>query len=533
MPSLPVFLERTPDVSTSQVYAQWPAGQRDDETASSSALMSSVSLVRTVRRVRNLDNLSCGTTVGGSQVKEPKEQDSKKFLASLTKAFAPELLDLQVGLLRGSSEIIPLGVATVVIPGEYKRMELDIPIVRNYTGASAVSKKKITSSLLGKAGSHEDYVYFSADKNTQYKINEGAFLRLELKIEPAPAAPTPALPSRHLNTNTRKADFRSGPINQAIRHRQKLERLMSQQKLPLHHRVSLYLEQRNRSRSSGNVNKAAQKTKEICITRQSEISEVSCEVPPYIPLNEDDESASLRIEQFDLRSWATASSGSCQDKDSNSFAITPLPPEALAGNDDSEEDERSRVEGPTSVSRTIHSEVFVPSIATADDTMNDSIFASLHSDASANVSIRSKEEQAVTVDSLIERNKDGRMTSDLQDLDHGDGMTQFSSSLHSIFTTNHPQKRTAAQSMLDLLLCDTDSMYLCDEERNALKYYAHEQDESAACYCAPYKKCAYEQEETLAHLCAPYLEDDNTYADEDTLASLESLSVIGEQEKVE
>ena len=76
--------------------------------------------------------------------------------------------------------------------------------------------------------------------------------------------------------------------------------------------------------------------------------------------------------------------------------------------------------------------------------------------------------------------------------------------------TNHPQKQTIAQNILNLLGCEPD-LVLCDEERNALKYYAQEHgDEKCAHYfCVP----SHDEEYTIS---------DTTCADEDTLASLES-----------
>ena len=283
-----------------QVYAQWP-GSKDDETnASDNLLMSSIAVTRTVRRVRNFDDLSENGTAGGSQIKEPNERESKQFLASLSKAFAPELLDLQVGLMKGNEEIIPLGVATVVIPGEYKRIQLDIPVVRNYSvvGENALSKKKRGVSISGKAKTPADHVLFSSDKDTVYKINDGAFLRLELNVEPATEVPGNPAPSHLLNSNVRKSTYTAGPINQALRRRRKMDYLMTLDKLPVHQRIQLYFELRSR-KDSNNQNRVASNSQEVCISRQSEVSEVSCDV-----VSADDASAaSLLIDQYDLRRW--------------------------------------------------------------------------------------------------------------------------------------------------------------------------------------------------------------------------------------
>jgi len=489
VPSLPLFLEQTPDLENAQLaYAQWPGWQeKDDDSTASGLLMSSVTLTRTVRRARNFDKVSTGGSAGGSKIKEPNEKDGKRFLASLSQAFAPELLDVQVGLMRGSSEIIPLGIATVVIPGERKtRMQLDIPVVRNYcTGEHALNKKKRgvdISQFSGKAKSPNNHVYFSADKDTKYKINDGAFLRLELSIEPAVTAPAASLPARHLNTNTRKANFgRSGPINRAMRRRRKMDHLMSLKKLPLRQRAQLYLELR--SRRGNTSNKAYHlNSQEVDITRQSEVSELSGEIRPSNVDEEsdvDDATASSLIDQFEMLRWASDLDTVVEHSKSSDSHLT-----SEAGDTDTQ------------------SETF--SLASRHERLS---LASYQSNASADLSFQPKEAPAssVSVASFLA----GRLSPTSQYSDHDDDLTYFSSSLHSVFITNHPQKHTVAQNLMDLVGCEPN-LVLCEDERNALKYYAYEHED-----------------ERCAHYCGlPSLQEEfsipDTFADEDTLNSLES-----------
>lgn len=467
-----------------QVYAQWP-GSKDDENASDNLLMSSIAVTRTVRRVRNFDDLSKTGTAGGSQIQEPNERESKQFLASLSKAFAPELLDLQVGLMKGNEEIIPLGVATVVIPGEYKRIQLDIPVVRNYSvvGENALNKKKRGVSISGKAKTPTDHVLFSSDKDTVYKINDGAFLRLELNVEPATEVPGNPAPSHLLNSNVRKSTYTAGPINQALRRRRKMDYLMTLDKLPVHQRIQLYFELRSR-KDSNNQNKVASNSQEVCISRQSEVSEVSCDV-----VSADDASAaSLLIDQYDLRRWesglATVEEPSIEVGNS------------LVGTDG----------GTADVDIEMLTQVSQHSSGSASK-------SALPKSSGDEVSFQPTKEGEETVDaSKVSINSflDNDEADRLSPTTAPDDLSYFSSSLHSVFMTDHPQKQTIAQNILNLLGCEPD-LVLCDEERNALKYYAQEHgDEKCAHYfCVP----SHDEEYTIY---------DTTCADEDTLASLES-----------
>eukprot|EP00578_Thalassiosira_sp_NH16_P016105 CAMPEP_0181118908 /NCGR_PEP_ID=MMETSP1071-20121207/23326_1 /TAXON_ID=35127 /ORGANISM="Thalassiosira sp., Strain NH16" /LENGTH=1133 /DNA_ID=CAMNT_0023203433 /DNA_START=105 /DNA_END=3506 /DNA_ORIENTATION=- len=515
VPSLPILTEKSSQ-STAQVYAQWPGWQqKDDQSTASGTMMSSVTFTRTVRRVRNFDNVSSDGTAGGSKAKEPNEKDGKRFLASLSKAFAPELLDLQVGLMRGSNEIVPLGIATIVIPGEYKSMQLDIPVVRNYcTGGQVASKKKglNISQFSGKAKSLQDDIYFSTDKETKYKIDEGAFLRLELNIEPALAASALSVPPRHLNANTHNATFRSGPINQALRRRRKMDHLMSLRKLPLHQRVQLYLELRSRNKGS-NASKALPNSHEVCLTKQSEVSEVSCEVQPQSI----GEEAGLLMDQFDMRTWASGLD-TVEEVSKDGDSLYGLKGATVPSASTNTHNAYKQDETPSVATKHSNASAYLSaqekesvSGAIIDTHMKDETksLASQHSNGSDKIS-HQPEEQSVpstSVNSFLANEDAGRLSSASHVSDHDDDMlSHFSSSLHSVFTTNHPQQHDIAHRMIDLMGCEP-YLAMCEEERSALKYYAYEHEDT---------KCA-------RHYCVPSAYDE--FSDEDTAASLESVPI--------
>ena len=185
VPSLPLLLENVSDKKKhAQVYAKWPSAveKDDDDSCSVSTASTGVSqlnpscitLTHTVRGVTYFDGQNKKEESDHVASKIPTEtndksrNEHKSFLSSISKAFAPALVDFQVGLMRGSKEIIPLGVASVLVPGEYQTLELDIPVVKDYTGEAFDGKKKtkLFSSLGGKANMpSKDFVSFSADKS--------------------------------------------------------------------------------------------------------------------------------------------------------------------------------------------------------------------------------------------------------------------------------------------------------------------------------------------------------------------------------
>lgn len=94
-------------------------------------------------------------------------------------------------------------------------------------------------------------------------------------------------------------------------------------------------------------------------------------------------------------------------------------------------------------------------------------------------SIVPAEKRTTSISSFLAPEQDGRLSRASQFTD----MDQFSSSLHSVFTYDHPQKSTMAQNVMDLLFCSNE-LHLCEQEKRALRYYANDQEEKLARYCA-------------------------------------------------
>ena len=99
-----------------------------------------------------------------------------------------------------------------------------------------------------------------------------------------------------------------------------------------------------------------------------------------------------------------------------------------------------------------------------------------------------------------------------------DFSTEFSSSLYSVFSTDHPQRATIAQEMMNILSCDPN-LALTEEERAACKHYAFENEEYKYACCLP----IVEEDEDVS-----ITDDTVTCHDDNTLASLGSgLSLNG------
>lgn len=484
-------METTPGQADARAYAQWPGGPQD----------SSIALRRAVRSVRTFDRGGGGAGGGGGpQAAGPKEQDRQQFLASLSEAFAPELLDLRVGLLRGADEIVPLGIATVVVPGEYGRMRLDIPVVRDH-GAGGVAprpahKSKI-AQLRKRSKASRECVSFAADKDTKYKLDEGAFLRLELSIEPAATAPAAAPPPRHRNADARKTDFKAGPLNRALRRRRKMDHLLSLERLPLHRRLQLYLELRSRRARDGHG--ASPASQEICTGRQTDVSDLSFDLPPLSAQDTseaEDPSVDWAMDRFDA---LASSAGS--EKNSILVPVSEAEPDANT-------QEAPTPPFPPQAPPLSPASMTAPGAARQDGT------ATLASEpAGASVQRARQTEVGPTSMSVsVAQEQEGRLSPLSQDSHHGETLTNYSSSLYSVLTTNHPQKPTVVQRLLGLLECERNGLILCEGEKNVLQYYAQEQEDKIAQYFAPY----FQEDFSLQDTCA----------DEDTLASFESASVL-------
>ncbi|EED96382.1 predicted protein [Thalassiosira pseudonana CCMP1335] len=215
-----------------KVHAKWPEERIEDGTGASGDRPSSITLTRTV-----LASSSNGSKAEESELKETADalgnadmantngmHDNAALLSSFSKALAPELVELRVGLMKGGKEIIPMGVATVVISGEEcQTIQLNIPVMRDYTNVLARQTKSMFS-LTGKSSSKG--VHFSGDTKTKYRVEAGAYLSMELKIGQAIPASEPS------------------PRVQINRQSEKIEKLRSLDKMSMYQRLQLYVELR-------------------------------------------------------------------------------------------------------------------------------------------------------------------------------------------------------------------------------------------------------------------------------------------------
>lgn len=431
VPSLPIFLEPTQDPAIDQVYAEWPAW-KDDDSIASSLMKSSVTVTRTVRRVLNFDYLRTST----DRIKQPNQKDGMRFLASLSEAFAPELLDLQVGLMSGSDELIPLGTATVVIPGEYTRTQLDIPVVRNYSMSNYALKKKSKGiSVLSKTSK---YVYFSGNNDTIYKIDDGAFLRLELSTEPGAEKPTGS-PYSKLSGNNHEASCKSVPMNRARLSLRKIDHMAIFKKLPLHQRILFYRDLQKRK--SGNDFFPG--GRDICVSRQSEVSDVS--MAYLAPVTKHDVYPEISLlNDFDASSWTLQSEA---ETDNRPRLVVKKKSHIVGARQSTRfgapavrfvsADDKCQVKT---------GELEYPGIFTMDSYQPDESLGLLTTDT------------------------DTYAVNDDQYTDVSDSATYFSSSIHSVLSTNHPQKQTWKENIMKLV----DDLVSSEDERNAIIHYALE-----------------------------------------------------------
>jgi len=400
-----------------------------------------------------------------------KVHEKEAFLASLSEAFAPELLDLEIGLMKGAKEIIPLGMSTIVIPADERNIELDIPIVR----LPASSQKKMRSMFSRRQSSPE--VSFSDDKGAKYTLNDGAFLRLQLSVEPGKISPPSPPPTGALDKSAaspRGGEFRSGPINKALQSRRKIDRLMASKKLSLSQRVQLYMELRSSKKATS---KPCLQSQEVVVdNKQSDVSTVThdflfegttnprpCETVP------DDASGSLGLEMYRI-----------DEEPSNSFIMTNSSKVASSvgnrneanGSNEDTMDQLSQSSVPVQTIELSENDISVMSSPgrRCDPSSRQSLSHDPpHGPQKNGSSVNSKslasflDHPPSAHEGQSEVANDGIFTSD--------AATYFSSSLQSILTTNHPQK-SLTQNMLRILACDADLM-MCDKEKGTLEYYVN------------------------------------------------------------
>jgi hypothetical protein len=113
----------------------------------------------------------------------------------------------------------------------------------------------------------KDEVYFSGNDDTIVRIDDNAFLRPEIDTEPV-VEESPRLADTNHSSNNRDATYKSVPLN-----RMRKDHLAIFKKLPIHQRLQLY---RNfRSQKSGNDDSFPGGRDICCVSRQSEMSDIS------------------------------------------------------------------------------------------------------------------------------------------------------------------------------------------------------------------------------------------------------------------
>lgn len=164
-----------------------------------------------------------GKALEGAQVDANLKSHETSSNSSPTSVYIPEPVDMRIGLFRaGSNEILPLGVATVVISGEDRSVQLDLPVHRDYTGGEhvptfsagvdGVKMKKKSTSTKRKAKKNATCVSFASDKAQKYRIRDHAFLRIHLSVQKGRSAYTyPAVNTRTISlpVTTPKSPIRS------------------------------------------------------------------------------------------------------------------------------------------------------------------------------------------------------------------------------------------------------------------------------------------------------------------------------------
>jgi hypothetical protein len=138
-------------------------------------------------------------------------------LPAISDTFGPEIVSLQVSLLQ-DEEIVPLGIATIIIPWDYQDAHVNVPVVKRSTGVAVKEKKMF-------AMRSSAYATFANDATTKYKMEESASLGIRLKVSPG-------------KPDANQHASQVGQINKDNQHWQKLGAASS--KLTLYQRLQLF-----------------------------------------------------------------------------------------------------------------------------------------------------------------------------------------------------------------------------------------------------------------------------------------------------
>jgi hypothetical protein len=177
--SLPILFDGEPDKKRAKGYAKWPSAEEGGTELQGTIETSTITFSRSVMKPLKGDNYVDQDLSTNSESPhtgfEVEEKDAK--LPTVSDTVAPEIVTLQISLKQGSGEIVPLGVATIIIPWDFQDAAVNVPVVQSYTGVS-MKKKKLFA--MGSSA----YACFSNDPAVKFKIEEGAALGIGLIVSP-------------------------------------------------------------------------------------------------------------------------------------------------------------------------------------------------------------------------------------------------------------------------------------------------------------------------------------------------------------
>ena len=264
----------------------------------------------------------------------------------------------------------------------------------------------------------KDEVYFSGNDDTIGRIDDNAFLRPEIHTEPAVEESQRLADTNLSNSNNRETTYKSVPLNRM----RKTDHLAIFKKLPIHQRLQLY---RNfRSQKSGNDDNFPVARDIFCVSRQSEMSDIS------IAFVEEVTSNTKLFADYDTTSWTMQSKTEAEVK----------------AEKETETDNRLT----TIVKEKSVTDPAIRFVMTDDKCQKSPGVFSIclcHS-----------------VESYGEETEDTFEEPGLSTMDTytDSGRTYFSSSIHSVLSTNYP-----LQTWRERMMLLVDDLVLSVEERNA------------------------------------------------------------------
>ena len=251
---------------SSNAYAKWPSNKADtseEESSEPSLITFSRSVMKPAKADHYVDEAQCK----GYEI----DQDGAK-LPAVSDTFAPEVLTLQISLQRGSEEIAPIGVATIIIPWDYQDADVNVPVSQTVHGV-AMKKKKLFAMR------PSAFVSFENDLTTKYKLEERASLGIRLTVTPGKPISAEGLTANDVMSDTQ--------INKDNKQWQKLGAASS--KLTLYQRLQLFAALRKQQESQPENEEISagkadhQSSKNSASNASDQLDEVQISVAENIP----------------------------------------------------------------------------------------------------------------------------------------------------------------------------------------------------------------------------------------------------------